>query len=278
MSSIPAAPSISHCPNCGAPATGAWCAGCGQEALAGPNFSSRALRRQWDRIRHTVVALVVHPGQLTAEFRDGQRARSVSPWRLAINLVTFFFVLSFVTDFRVASLARQDPGGALAGVISEAASLAHVDVPTYLERVDRRFDAIYTVLITVLVVIAALTARLTHWRPGARWSVHFVLALHLVAWSFIVNFIYLVAMRLFNVSAFMVGTSASFSAVGASLLFLVILWQFGYVLVAFRRVYADSWMGGSAKAAVMVIVKLVAGNALAFVSFWLAVQSLAQLA
>ena len=278
MSSIPAAPSISHCPNCGAPATGAWCAGCGQEALAGPNSSSRALRRQWDRIRHTVVALVVHPGQLTAEFRDGMRARSVSPWRLAINLVTFFFVLSFVTDFRVASLARQDPGGALAGVISEAASLAHVDVPTYLERVDRRFDAIYTVLITVLVVIAALTARLTHWRPGARWSVHFVLALHLVAWSFIVNFIYLVAMRLFNVSAFMVGTSASFSAVGASLLFLVILWQFGYVLVAFRRVYADSWMGGSAKAAVMVIVKLVAGNALAFVSFWLAVQSLAQLA
>jgi hypothetical protein len=236
------------------------------------------MRRQWERIRHSIVALVIHPGQLTAEFRDGQHARSVSPWRLAINLVTFFFVLSFVTDFRVANLARQDPGGALAGVISEAASLAHVDVPTYLERVDRRFDAIYTVLIAVLVAIAALTARLTHWRPGARWSVHFVLALHLIAWSFIVNFFYLVAMRVFKLSAFMVGTDASFSAGGASLLLLVILWQFGYVLVAFRRVYADSWMGGAAKAAVMVVVKLIGGNVLAFLSFWLAVQSLAQVA
>lgn len=236
------------------------------------------MRRQWERIRHSIVALVVHPGQLTAEFRDGKRARSVSPWRLAINLVTFFFVLSFVTDFRVANLARQDPGGALAGVIREAASLAHVDLPTYIERVDRRFDAIYTVLVALLVAIAALTARLTHWRPGARWSVHMVFALHLIAWSFILNFLYLVAMRVFNEPAFMVAKDASVSATSATLLLLVILCQFGYVLVAFRRVYADSWMGGSAKAAVMVVVKLVAGNVLAFLSFWLAVQSLVRVA
>jgi hypothetical protein len=236
------------------------------------------MRRQWERIRHTIVTLVVHPGQLTAEFRDGKRARSVSPWRLAINLVTFFFVLSFVTDFRVANIARQDPGGALSGVISEAASLAHVDVPTYIERVDRRFDAIYTAMVVVLVAITALTARLTHWQSGTRWSVLFVFALHLMAWSFILNFVDLVAMRVFSQAAFLVAKDASVSATGATLLLLVILWQFGYVLVAFRRVYADSWIGGSAKAAVMVVVKLVAGNVLAFLSFWLAVQSLARLA
>jgi len=278
MSSHPIAESIANCPNCGARNTGAWCPGCGQEAESGPHASVRAIRRQWERIRHSIVALVIHPGQLTAEFRDGKRARSVSPWRLAINLVTFFFVLSFVTDFRVANLARQDPGGALAGAISEAASLAHVDISTYIERVDRRFDAIYTVMIALLVAIAALTARLTHWRPGARWSVHFVFALHLIAWSFIINFVYLVAMRLFKLSAFMVGTDPSVSLGSALLLLVVILWQFGYVLVASRRVYADSWMGGSVKAAVMVIVKLVAGNVLARLSFWLAVQSLVHVA
>jgi hypothetical protein len=143
--------------------------------------------------------------------------------------------------------------------------------------VDRRFDAIYTAMIAVLVAIAALTARLTHWRPGARWSVHFVFALHLIAWSFIVNFIYLVALRVFNVPAFILGRDPSAVAIGAVLLFLVLAWQFGYVLVAFRRVYGDTWLGGSAKAAIMVVVKLVAGNALAFLSFWLAVQSLAHL-
>jgi hypothetical protein len=277
MSSFPTAEAIANCPNCGARSTGAWCADCGQESIAGPHPSARSIRRQWERIWHSAVALFFRPGQLTAEVRDGQRARSVSPWRLAINLVTFFFLLSFVTDFRVANLARQDPGGTLSGYINEAASLAHVDVPTYLERVDRRFDAIYTAMIAVLVAIAALTARLTHWRPGARWSVHFVFALHLIAWSFIVNFIYLVALRVFNVPAFILGRDPSAVAIGAVLLFLVLAWQFGYVLVAFRRVYGDTWLGGSAKAAIMVVVKLVAGNALAFLSFWLAVQSLAHL-
>jgi len=275
MSSHPIAESNSTCPNCGVRRTGAWCAHCGQESEIGQNATPRAIRRQWARIRHSIVALVVHPGQLTAEFRDGKRARSVAPWRLAFNLVTFYFLLSFVTDFRVANIARQDPGGALANAVSEAANLAHVDLSTYIEHVDRRFSTIYTVLVALLVVITALTARLTHWRPGSRWSVHFVFALHLVAWSFILNFVYLAAMRLFRLPAFMVGTDASFHPASASLLLLTILWQFGYVLVAFRRVYDDSWTGGSAKAVVMVAVKLVAGTALAFLSYWLALNSLA---
>jgi Protein of unknown function (DUF3667) len=113
MSSHESAESNASCPNCGAQSGGAWCAGCGQETLVGPRKPGRALRRQWLRIRHSIVAIVAivaHPGQLTAEFRDGKRARSVSPWRVAINLVTFFFVRSFVTDFRVATIARQDPG------------------------------------------------------------------------------------------------------------------------------------------------------------------------
>ena len=81
-------------------------------------------------------------------------------------------------------------------------------------------------------------------------------------------------MRVLNLSPFMFGRNPSFSVAGAALLFLVLAWQFAYVLVAFRRVYGDTWTGGSAKAAVMVAVKLVAGNALAVLSFWLAVQSL----
>jgi len=105
---------------------------------------ARTLRRQWQRIRHSLVALIVHPGQLTAEFRDGQRARSINPWRLAFNVIAVFFVLSFVTDFRAANFPKQDPSGKLAAV---------------LERVDRRFNAIDTVLVTLAIAAAALIAR-----------------------------------------------------------------------------------------------------------------------
>jgi len=49
-------------------------------------------------------------------------------------------------------------------------------------------------------------------------------------------------------------------AAGFALLALVLLWQYVYVLIAFRRVYADGWASGAAKAALMLVVKLLASN------------------
>src|SRR5215831_1480273 len=131
------------CPNCGAPTVGAWCPGCGQETVVERGAFVRTVRRQWQRIRHTLVALLVHPGQLTAEFRDGQRARSISPWRLAFNVLTVFFLLSFVTDFNAANFPRQDPSGSLAQVMSAAARQAKLDEVAFSQRVDRRFNGIF---------------------------------------------------------------------------------------------------------------------------------------
>jgi hypothetical protein len=59
---------------------------------------------------------------------------------------------------------------------------------------------------------------------------------------------------------------------GTTLIVLIILWQFSYVVVAFRRVYADGWIAAGAKAAVMVFVGFVAGNVLAILAFFLAIQ------
>src|SRR5215472_19289929 len=115
-----------RCPNCGARMIGSWCAGCGQESIAEQGALTRTVQRQWQRIRHTLVALVIHPGQLTAEFRDGMRARSISPWRLAFNVLTVFFLLSFVTDFSVANFPKQDPSGKLAQAMNDAAQQVNI--------------------------------------------------------------------------------------------------------------------------------------------------------
>ena len=108
-----------------------------------------------------MVALLVHPGQLTAEFRDGQRARSISPWRLAFNTIAVFFVLSFVTDFRVANFPKQDLSGTLADAISAAARQTNVDEATVTERVDRRFNAIYTLLVILSPLLPCWRVSLT---------------------------------------------------------------------------------------------------------------------
>jgi len=259
-----------RCPNCGAPAIGAWCTSCGQESIVGHDAFVRVLTRQWQRIRHTLVALVVHPGQLTAEFRDGMRARSISPWRLTFNVLTAFFLLSFVTDFSVANFPKQDPSGTLAQAMSAAAREAKVDELTFTERVDRRFNGIFTLLLTLSIATNALVARLTHLRRRESWSVHFVFALHFIAWGVIANLVYFLAMRLFGLS---LTYGAQNTTLGTALIALILLWQFSYVIVAFHRVYADGWIGAGAKAAAMVVVGFVVGNTLAILAFFIAIQT-----
>jgi hypothetical protein len=216
---------------------------------------------------------MLHPGQLTAEFRDGQRARSVTPWRLTFNVVALFLVLSFITNFRVANFPRLDPTGNLSQVLQQAATNAHAEPGAFTERLDRRFNSIYTVLVIVIVGARALAARLTHPRHPARWSVHFVFALHLTAWAFIATLVYLVALRMLGATPFGASASADSLEFGLVLLGLVELWQWSYVALAFTRVYGDRWFAASMKAIVMVAVGLLVSNALVFVALWLALNT-----
>ncbi len=259
------------CPNCGARVVGPWCAGCGQEHAMGRGTVQRMIRRQWERIRHSLWTLVAHPGQLTAEFRDGQPARSVAPWRLTFNMIAVFFLLSFVTDFRVANFPKQDPSGTISNAISTAAKEARVDEATFTERLDRRFNTFYTLWVGVLVAARAAVARLTHLRDPSPWSVHFVFALHLTAWSVVANVVFYIAQRLFGLSP--TANDAYAQWANLALVVAIELWLLAYVLLAFRRVYADRWIVGSVKAAVMVVTGLVVGNAMVFLSLWLALKT-----
>jgi hypothetical protein len=266
------------CPNCGAPVTGPWCSGCGQETGAGSGALARTARRQWQRIWHSLTALVLRPGQLTAEFRDGQRARSVTPWRLAFNVVAVFLVLSFVTNFRVATIADQDASGTFAAAISATAQRAHLDKAVLVERLDRRFNTLYSLLVTLSVACYALLARVTHWRRKERWSVHVVFALHFVAWTFIANLIYFLVMRVFGLSVALSVSAAAKDPMAnyASivLIALILIWQLAYMTIAFRRVYADAWTAAGAKALLGVVVGVTADNAVAFLAFWLAARTI----
>jgi len=259
----------SSCPNCGARMTGPWCASCGQESIVERGAFVRSVRRQWQRIRHTLVALVAHPGQLTAEFRDGLRARSITPWRLTFNVLTVFLLLSFVTEFSVANFPRLDPSGTLAQAMSAAAQRAKVDELAFTERVERRFNGIFTLSVIPSIAISAVMARVTHLRRRQSWSIHFVFALHFTAWLFIVNLVYFLAMRFLGLS---LTYRAQQSAIGTTLIALILLWEFSYLVVALRRVYGDGWIGAGAKAAVTLSVSFATGNLLAILSFYLAIQ------
>jgi hypothetical protein len=246
---------------------GAWCSCCGQESIGEQGAVLRAVQRQWKRIHHTLVALVMHPGQLSTEYRDGMRARSISPWRLAFNVLTVVFLLSFVTGFGAANFPNQDPSGTLGRMTEAAQQQSKLDKVAFMERVDRRFNGIFTAMMTVSVAAFAVMARVTHWRRRESWTVHFVFALHFVAWTFIANLLYFLAMRLFGLS---LNYQAQHGTIGATLIALVVIWEFNYLLLALRRVYCDSWIGAGARAVGMLVGGLIVDNGLAILSFYLA--------
>jgi hypothetical protein len=79
----------SPCDNCGAPVTDRFCASCGQRA-AERIVSLRTLLREFledqlsleARLPRTLHALLLRPGLLTADYREGRVARYVPPTRL----------------------------------------------------------------------------------------------------------------------------------------------------------------------------------------------------
>jgi hypothetical protein len=100
-----------------------------------------------------------------------------------------------------------------------------------------------------------------------------VFALHLTAWSFIANVVYYLAMRLLGLASYATTSDPHVRNSGLVLLAAVLLWQFSYVLLAFRRAYADGWTAAGSKAALMVGVGLLANNALAILALHLAVKT-----
>lgn len=259
------------CANCGAPVADAYCASCGQRV---PRHGSlrATLELQARRIGHSLFALLFRPGLLTVEFCEGRRARSIAPWRLLFNAVTVFFLLAVLTDFRIATIASQDTSGTIAGAIAAAAARKGVDVAVIAERLDRRFNVVYTLLLALTVASYTLMAAATHWRRP--WSRHAIFAMHLVAWIFAVTVPYLVALRLIGIGPVVWNAEGPTSVAGAALMLAVFAWMVAWVTLAFRRVYGDSTLAAAAKAIAISLAGVVVDNLVITLAFAVALRSL----
>lgn len=95
---------LTHCENCGAQLTGAFCAQCGQHAIDYRRSMWRVLIDaadsffNWDtKFLSTVGILLARPWKLTADFNAGRRARYVHPLRLyLLASIAFFLMFKFI--------------------------------------------------------------------------------------------------------------------------------------------------------------------------------------
>jgi len=93
-------PAAHRCRNCGAHATGHFCANCGQETrLALPTFGAfmREAAGRYvaldGRFWRTLLGLVARPGFLTLEYFSGRRRRYIRPARLFLVLYLLLFAV-----------------------------------------------------------------------------------------------------------------------------------------------------------------------------------------
>jgi hypothetical protein len=184
-----------------------------------------------------------------------------------------FLALSFLTDFKVASFPKYDPSGTLNTMVADTARESHLDVANFMERVERHFNTIFTLLIVVTVGVTAVASRLLHWRQRKAWSIDFVFALHLTAWAFLLNIVYGALLRSAGATNFVTSDDMRVRLTGAAILGVVIVWQFVYVTIAFRRVYGDGLRDAIGKAVVMSLLRFLAANVTISWAFVLAVQS-----
>jgi hypothetical protein len=130
------------CDNCGAEVADRFCSSCGQRA-AGRIVSLRALLREVledqlsleARLPRTLHALLLRPGRLTADYREGRIARYVPPTRLyLVTGLVFFLVVSYVVSFEglfsnIAPYIDDETGQ-----VMEGASVVVVGLPVHPER------------------------------------------------------------------------------------------------------------------------------------------------
>lgn len=278
----------SGCLNCGADLHGAFCSHCGQRAIAAyPTIHElagdawRELSGYDGRFARTLKILFRRPGALTLEVLQGRRASYISPVRLYLVASLLYFVIAAAAPNIRASRAAVVPGSKVTIDLMDPDGLADLSTDqraelfTALDRAPwgmapvlrsafadpsglraRFLDRLPRVLFVLVPVFAGLVS-LFCWRR--RFSQHLVFALHLHAALF--TGLAVAELSNFTRSTIVVGLTGL-----ALLMFLTT-----YGLIAFKRVYGESWPKVLVKSAGILVLYSFAGiTALAVTFAWAA--------
>jgi len=145
--------------------------------------------------------LLTRPGELARETDECRDRDAIRPLTLLLNVVALFFLLSAFTDFRLQAFERQDETGRLAQALQRYAAAAGVGREVYVERVERRFQSVYTLLLVASVGVYAALLWLTHRRTRKSWIVHVAAAVHYACFAFLVAVAFFVAFKQFGIAS-----------------------------------------------------------------------------
>lgn len=248
---------MSKCPNCSADLTQEYCANCGQRQIRPDDLSARRfLRDLFDEVANlekkfkTVRTLrgLAKPGWLTVEYLGGRRQPYLTPFSVYLVCAAIFFLLAPLAGFNLASLVESDRSGTVGRLAS--ARVADTDPlrPLFDARFDARVQSVYTIAVGIEAIVIGVMLQMLFRKHDWPYGAHLVFALHYVA------FMYLLAIG--AGAAHGLGLSTD---LGAEVGYLLLV---PYLVVALKRVYAESTGVILLKAGALMLV-VVAFNGLA---------------
>jgi hypothetical protein len=183
-----------HCPSCGAPKLGPYCASCGERFLSPADFDLRHFLLHdlphdiWHvdgKLKRTLRALFVKPGFLPAEYTAGRRVAYIAPLRLYLAVFLVHLALAAMLPDSTRSLIDQaaivDPTG-LTLELAKARPQVHWSDPVLKERLAERarWGSEFGTMLIFLGVGGVL--QLLFYRQHRRYLEHAVLALSITTW------------------------------------------------------------------------------------------------
>ena len=275
---------VPACLNCGAGLTGAFCSDCGQRAIPAYPTVREMAGDAWQelsgydgRFARTFRLLLRHPGALTLEVLEGRRARYIAPVRLYLVASVAYFLIAAAAPNLKPPPNAQLPGStvkidlstgdaALSSLTTEqrdqmlkaldrapwwAAPLIRSALTSPREFRARFLEYFPRVLFGLVPVFAGIVALFYRRR---RFLVSLVFSLHLHAAVFVV-------FSLTELSNFpgRIGFAAFCGVVA-------FVFTVAYSLLAFRRVFGESWPWTLAKSAGVAILYAVAGACAMFLT------------
>lgn len=269
------------CPGCGAPATGRFCAACGEETVV-EDLSLRALvagvvehLTALDvKLLRTVRLLLFRPGQLTVEYRRGVRKRYTRPLPLFLLVLGAFFVAManiFGARDSQAELANTTLLRPLQPRVAAMQRQSGETPQQFFARYDRRAEDVKRGLLALLVPALSLMLALLYARRRRYTIEHVVFATHYFTFSLLLVAIWFALvkgsgalvglyMRLILDGSHQASSHAMRGLVVGSLLLLGFFAAGYYLWAALRRTYDSGRWGAGWRTAVIVFALVIAGG------------------
>lgn len=256
-----------QCPNCQAQVHGPYCAQCGQAVeIETPSlweFAHEYLHHYValeGKLWRTLKLLLIAPGQLSAEYIAGRRARYVKPLPLYITFSFLFFLALSLGDrgWSQEGVRTDDPPAAASASAASAASAAESqedqasdsEAGDAVERgvarmlslsaaekaaASQRFLSRLPYAMFLLMPLFALWLKLAQRRTGRLYGEHVVFTLHFHAFAF---------------------AALALTLLPLSLGQPVVLAVWVYLLLALRRFYRKRWLAALWQASWLLVLHL----------------------